>query len=284
MSIEVTEESLTLQAKEAIERARNAVAAWSKLAPKERAARLRAAADELLVQADELAELVHKETGKPLAEAFGAEVVGLADVFAYWCRTGPALLKPRKGRIPKLEMPGKSARIERLPRGVVAIIAPWNFPIAIPIRNIVPALLAGNAVILKPSEASPRSGRWLVERLRASLGDVVGLVEGDGRSGAALVEANPDMVVFTGSTATGRKVAAVCAQRGIVFEGEFGGKDCAVVLEDADVERAAAGIAEHRLHDELAAARGAARRVEHGQLAHRVLLLRLRLRLLRRIE
>jgi acyl-CoA reductase-like NAD-dependent aldehyde dehydrogenase len=146
-------------------------------------------------------------------------------------------------------MPGKRASIERWPRGVVAIIAPWNFPIAIPIRNIVPALLAGNAVILKPSEVSPESGRWLVERLRASLGDVIGLVEGDGRAGAALVEAEPDMVVFTGSTATGRKVATACAARGIVFEGELGGKDCAVVLEDADVERSAAGIAWAILHN-----------------------------------
>jgi acyl-CoA reductase-like NAD-dependent aldehyde dehydrogenase len=78
---------------------------------------------------------------------------------------------------------------------------------------------------------------------------VIGLLEGDGRAGAALVEANPDMVVFTGSTATGRKVAAACAERGIVFEGEFGGKDCAVVLEDADIERSAAGIAWAILHN-----------------------------------
>ncbi len=197
----------------------------------------------MLSGADELAALIVEETGKSLAEALSADVVGVADLFGYWCKHGPEMLTRRAGRIPKLEMPGKKAWIERRPRGVVAVIAPWNYPVAIPMRSLVPALLAGNGVVLKPSEVTPASGRWLIERLRVSLGDVVGLVEGDGAAGAALVEARPDMVIFTGSTATGRKVAGACAAMGIVCECELGGKDCAVVLEDAHLERAAAGIA-----------------------------------------
>jgi acyl-CoA reductase-like NAD-dependent aldehyde dehydrogenase len=222
---------------------RQAASVWAQLAPEERARRLREAGQALLVHADELAALVCEETHKPLAESYSAEVLGVADLFAYWCKKGPKLLEPRKGDVPKLEMPGKKAWIERLPRGVIGIISPWNFPVALPMRTIVPALLAGNGVVLKPSEVTPRTGAWLVGKLRESLGGILDVLEGDGSAGAALVEAGPDMIVFTGSTRTGRKVAVACAERGIACELELGGKDCAVVLADADVERTAAGIA-----------------------------------------
>ena len=222
---------------------REASVAWAALPVEQRVVRLQAACREVLGQADALAAIVCRETFKPLAESYSAEVLGVADLFAYWCRKGPDLLRPRKGDVPALELPGKKAVIERLPRGVVACIAPWNFPVAIPMRTIVPALLAGNGVVLKPSEFTSETGAWLVERLRATLGGVVDVLEGDGAAGAALVAAGPDMVVFTGSTGTGRKVAVACAERGIPCELELGGKDCAVVLADADVERTAAGIA-----------------------------------------
>lgn len=216
---------------------------WSSLPVEERARRLKEASRQMLAEADKLAQIVVDETGKPLAESYASEVVGVADLFAYWCKHGPAHLAPRPGLIPKLEMPGKKARVERRPRGVVALITPWNYPVAIPMRTIVPALLAGNTVALKPSEFTPRSGAWLVEKLRAALGPVIDLMEGAGEAGAALVAAGPDMVVFTGSTTTGRKVSVACAQQGIPCESELGGKDCAVVLEDADIERTAAGVA-----------------------------------------
>ncbi|MSP90865.1 MAG: aldehyde dehydrogenase family protein [Myxococcales bacterium] len=222
---------------------RAAQAAWAALPVAERCDRLRAAGRHLLERSDELAALVCAETGKPLAEGYSAEVLGVADLFHYWCRKAPHLLAPRKGEIPALDLPKKTAWIERVPRGVVACISPWNFPVALPMRTLVPALAAGNGVVLKPSEWTPRSGVWLVERLRESLGGVVDVLEGDGAAGAALVEAGPDHVVFTGSTRTGRKVAVACAERGIACELELGGKDCAVVLDDCDVERAAAGIA-----------------------------------------
>ncbi len=222
---------------------RAAQAAWAELPVNARAARLAAAGEAMLAHAEALAALVVEETGKPLAEAYSSEVVGVADLFAYWCKHGPRHLQPRQGLVPSLEMPGKKARIERAPRGVVAVISPWNYPVAIPMRSVVPALLAGNGVVLKPSELTPRSGAWLVEQLRASLGPVIGLCAGDGRAGAALVAAEPDQVIFTGSTATGRKVATAAAALGIPCDCELGGKDCAIVRADADVERAAAGIA-----------------------------------------
>lgn len=230
-------------ARDVLQRVRTASLDWAALAPGERARQLAEAGRAMLARADELAELVHRETGKPLPEALSADVVGVADLFAYWCKFGPDMLRPRQGRIPKLEMPGKRAWIERRPLGVVAVISPWNFPVAIPMRNLLPALMAGNGVVLKPSELTPGCGRWLVEQLQAALGPVVGLLEGDGAAGEALIEAEPDMVVFTGSTSTGRKVAIACAQRGVRCASELGGKDCAIVLPDADLRRAAAGIA-----------------------------------------
>lgn len=227
----------------AVDRARAAQITWATLSVAERVAKLRAAGLAILQRAEELAQLIVTETHKPLAEAYSSEVLGVGDLFAYWCKHGPAQLAPRKGVVPALEMPGKKAFVHRVPRGVIACISPWNYPVSLPMRTIVPALLGGNAVVLKPSEVTPRTGAWLVQALQATLGDVVMLVEGDGAAGAALVQACPDLVVFTGSTRSGRKVAVACAERGIPCELELGGKDCAIVLDDCAVERTAQGIA-----------------------------------------
>lgn len=123
-------------------------------------------------------------------------MLGIGDLFKYWLKKAPILLQPRKGEIPSLELPGKKAWIERLPRGVIGVISPWNFPVSLPMRSLVPALLAGNGVLLKPSEITPLTGEWLVARLRESLGDIVDVMPGAGVAGAALVESLPDMVVL----------------------------------------------------------------------------------------
>jgi acyl-CoA reductase-like NAD-dependent aldehyde dehydrogenase len=222
---------------------RHAQVAWAALPVQARVAKLTAASLAILARGEELAALIAEETKKPLAEAYSAEVLGVGDLFGYWGRKGPELLKPRKGEIPSLEMPGKKAWIERAPRGVVVCISPWNYPVSLPMRTIAPTLVAGNGLILKPSEATPKSGVWLVERIREVIGPVIDVLDGDGPAGAALIEAMPDAVVFTGSTRTGRKVAVMCAERGIPCELELGGKDCAVVLADCDLERTAAGVA-----------------------------------------
>jgi len=242
-------EALRQAARERVEAARQASAAWAARPVGQRAALLRDAGRHLLEGAEELAGIIEEETGKPLGEAYSGDVLGVADLFGYWCKRGPKLLAPRKARIPALDMPGKKGVVEREPRGVVAVISPWNYPVALPMRVIVPALLAGNGVVLKPSEHTPRSGAWLIERLRAHLGPLVGVLEGAGDAGAALIEAGPDLVHFTGSTATGREVAVRCAELGIGCETELGGKDCALVLDDADVERTAAGIAWGIVHN-----------------------------------
>lgn len=260
---------LDKQAIQAVAEVREAGREWSALPVAERARRLKEAGRLLLAEADALARVVTDETGKPLAESYSSEVLGVADLFGYWCKHGPVHLEPRKGLIPALDMPGKKARVERAPRGVVACISPWNYPVAIPMRTIVPALLGGNGVVLKPSEFTPRCGRWLVDRLRASLGPIVSIVEGDGKAGASLIRANPDLVVFTGSTVTGTKVAVACAKRGISCEQELGGKDCAVVLDDADIDRAASGVAWGILTNAGQNCAGIERIAVHGRVAER---------------
>lgn len=248
---------------------RTAQAAWAARPVADRVKMLRQAQQHILARAAELAELICAETRKPLAEAYSSEVLGVGDLFGYWCSHGPAQLAPRKGLVPRLEMPGKQARIERLPRGVVACISPWNYPISLPMRTIVPALLAGNGVVLKPSEVTPQTGAWLVARLREVLGDVVGLVAGDGAAGAALVAARPDLVVFTGSTRTGRQVAVACAGLGIPCDLELGGKDCALVLDDCHLERTAAGVAWGILTNAGQNCSGIERVAVHRQVADR---------------
>jgi acyl-CoA reductase-like NAD-dependent aldehyde dehydrogenase len=154
----------------------------------------------------------------------------------------PALAR-RRVRLNPLGFPGKRAFVDAIPRGVVAIIAPWNFPMAGLYRSVLPALLSGNAIVLKPSEHSPRSSGWLAFCLAAHLpAGVVQLAPGDGAVGAALLDARPDACVFTGSTVTGRRVAIRCAELGIPCSAEMGGKDPAIVLADCDLDRTVAGI------------------------------------------
>jgi acyl-CoA reductase-like NAD-dependent aldehyde dehydrogenase len=181
--------------------------------------------------------------GKPEVEALLGEVLPSADVVQYWTSNIAELLDPEEVDIDAIAYPGKEGTIEREARGVVAVIMPWNFPFALPLRTIVPALLAGNAVVFKPSEVSPKSGALVAEVLSGLVPDgVFGIVQGAGDVGGALCEADVDLVVFTGSVATGRKVAHACAEKLIPCSLELGGKDAAIVLADADLERAANGV------------------------------------------
>ena len=122
----------------------------------ERAGLLRALADAILADGEAIVALLEEETGKPAAEAWLHEVVPTADLGSWWSSQGPAHLATEAVRLDPLAYPGKRARVEVVPRGVVALITPWNFPVAIPLRTLFPALLAGNGVVWKPSEHTPR--------------------------------------------------------------------------------------------------------------------------------
>ena len=228
----------------ALARARAAQPAWAELPVEERVRILQPVADRVLAQAEAIAACVHDEVGKPDVEALLGEVLPTADVVAYWSKTVGDLLEPTEIEIDALAYPGKSGVIHREARGVVGVIMPWNFPVALPLRTIVPALLAGNAVIFKPSEVTPRSGELVAKLFEGLLpAGVLELVQGGGQVGGALCAADVDLIVFTGSVATGRKVAHACAERLSPCAVELGGKDAAIVLADADLDRAASGIA-----------------------------------------
>ncbi len=228
---------------ETIDEARVAQLAWSALDLRERVRRLRGLKKNLLSRAEAIAELVHRECGKPVVEALLGEVLPSADLVDYWCASIEELLADTTIELDALTFPGKSGRTIRAPRGVIALITPWNYPIAIPLRTIVPALLAGNSVVLKPSEITPRSGAVIASLFDGLLPpNVLRIVQGGADVGEALVDGGVDLVVFTGSVATGKKIAVACAQKLVPTSLELSGKDAAIVLDDAPIERAANGI------------------------------------------
>jgi acyl-CoA reductase-like NAD-dependent aldehyde dehydrogenase len=227
----------------AVARARSAQLSWAELSVDARLQRLEPLRDRILDRAEQIASLVHEEVGKPEVEALLGEVLPSADVVGYWTTAIAELLEASPLRLDWMAYPGKEGVIRREPRGVVALIMPWNFPVALPLRTIVPALLAGNAIVFKPSEVTPRSGALVADLFEGLVPDgLVTVVQGAGDAGAELCAADVDLVVFTGSVATGRKVAHACAEKLVPCSLELGGKDAAIVLSDANLDRAAHGI------------------------------------------
>lgn len=197
----------------------------------------------LLARREELRTLIALETGKPEAESWLHEIGPIADLAAYWSVEGAEALVSEPVRLDPISYPGKEAAIDRVARGVIGLVTPWNFPVAIPLRTLFPALVAGNAIVWKPSEYTPRIAEPIALAALEVYGpDVVTVVQGGGDVGAALVGAGIDAVVFTGSVRTGRKVAAAAAEALIPAGLELGGKDPAIVLDDADLERTARGL------------------------------------------
>src|SRR5437867_8927350 len=197
----------------------------------------------LLADSDEIAQLISRETGKPVAEALAMEIVPTLDAMHYFAHAAENLLRPQKIDIGQYGLMGRSSRILFKPLGVVGIISPWNFPLATPAQEVVMALMAGNAVVLKPSELTPLIALKLGDIFsRAGLpAGLLEIVTGDGSTGAALIDARVDKVMFTGSVATGKRVAEAAAKHLTPVVLELGGKDAMVVLEDADIEMAARG-------------------------------------------
>jgi acyl-CoA reductase-like NAD-dependent aldehyde dehydrogenase len=215
---------------------------WEEIGPRGRKAWMFKWQDWILDNANHLTEVLMSETGKSRNDA-SLEPVALADSIKYWAGNAETFLADQH---PKAHSP--LYKIKKLttvyrPYQLVGIIEPWNFPLAMLALDVVPALAAGAAVLLKPSEVTPLSA---VEFARGwkevGAPPILGLATGYGETGAAVI-ANSDYVHFTGSTATGRKVAVACAEKLTPFSLELGGKDPAIVLADADIDRAANGIA-----------------------------------------
>ena len=227
----------------AIARARAAQPAWAALPAAERAAIIARALDVLLARKDEICATVQGESGKPLVEALAIEIVPSCDFINYWAGRAAKDLADERVGLHGYMKPLKKLYMHYQPLGVVGVITPWNGPFVLSINPTVQALLAGNAVVLKPSEVTPHSGGWAARVLwEAGVPkDVLQLVHGDGETGAALVSGDIDKISFTGSVGTGKKIAAACAERLIPCSLELGGKDAMIVCSDADLERAANG-------------------------------------------
>lgn len=227
-----------------VSRARAAQRAWTETPVYERALAVAKAKNKLLDSAEVIAKLISREVGKPEAEALLGEVIASADVFDFWTQSIEEMLEPQEIELDRMTYPGKVGTTHKEARGTIAVIMPWNYPVALPLRTLVPALLAGNAVVFKPSEISPRCGQAIVELFAGALpADLLSIVQGGGDVGGALCAADVDLVVFTGSVKTGKKVAAACAEKLVPCSLELGGKDAAIVLSDANLDRAALGVA-----------------------------------------
>src|SRR5690348_15164421 len=225
----------------AVKRARHAQLAWSKLSFRARARFILQARELVLAQVEEIASLIARETGKPPAEAISMEVTPTLDLMQHFAHNAERMLHRQKIDIGQFQLMGRSSYIVYKPLGVVGIISPWNFPWATPLDEVVMALMAGNAVVLKPSELTPFTALKIGDVFKqAKLPEgLLEIVTGDGSTGAALVEAGVDKVMFTGSVATGKRVAEAAAKHLTPVVLELGGKDPMIVLEDANLPNAA---------------------------------------------
>lgn len=225
----------------AVAQARAAQPAWGALPVRERARYILRARGALLDRQEEIMRIISDETGKPPFEALTTEVFPIAELMSYYAARTDTIL--REERFSLAVFRNKRSAIFHEPLGVVGLISPWNFPFSIPAGGIVMALMAGNAVVVKPSELTPLVGD-AIRRLFAVIGLPDGLLEilpGNASTGAALVDSQVDKIFFTGSVRTGKKIAETAARRLLPVVLELGGKDPMIVCEDAPFERTVKG-------------------------------------------
>jgi len=222
----------------AVERGRAAQVAWADLGVPARIEILRKFQQLLHRNKDEIARTITRENGKPQVEALLTEVLVVLDAARFLIENAHAMLQPELVPHGNLIMKTKSAHLVREPHGVIGIISPWNYPFSTPATEGLAALVAGNAVVIKPSEFTPLAALELARLLHAAgvPSEMFQVVVGDGSTGAALVDAPIDKIVFTGSVRTGKRVAEAAAKKLLPVLLELGGKDPMLVLADADLD------------------------------------------------
>lgn len=228
------------ECEEIYQQAKAGFAVWRCLAFQERIGYLRTLRRLIVTNLDQLVGVICGDTGKVPVEAVTADLLTVVDFLKYVEKSGEKALKPRRVPTPLLLF-GKKSYVEYRPRGVVLVISPWNYPFQLALIPMISALFAGNAVILKPSEVTPKVGRAIAKLCHLS-GFPPGVVQvalGDGRLGAELVQQHPDYIFFTGSVRTGKLIQEEAAKRLIPTTLELGGKDPMIVCADANLKRAA---------------------------------------------
>jgi succinate-semialdehyde dehydrogenase/glutarate-semialdehyde dehydrogenase len=233
------------QARDAIAAARAAQAGWAAQPLKVRVRGIRQVCDQIVARADEIAELIAAEVGKTRIDALATEVMPSVIAGRYYARRAGRFLKPRTLGRSSLLFANKRSRIYRVPHGVAGIISPWNYPLGIPMHEILPALLAGNAVVFKTAPETQGVGQLIDELMQAAqLPDGVfthlnlpGTTAGD----VFLSADGVDKLFFTGSVAVGKTLMARAAETLTPLSLELGGNDAMLVCDDANIERAVNG-------------------------------------------
>jgi acyl-CoA reductase-like NAD-dependent aldehyde dehydrogenase len=232
-----------LEVQEACRLAKEAQQTWVRVSLKRRALVLKNFCALLHVHADLMAQLIHDEVGKPLHDALESDIAAALSIVRYMARTGPRRLRARW-----ISPDFLSVILGRMhwetwhPRGVIAIVAPWNYPVAIPCGGFAAAIMSGNAVVFKPSEHAPACGEELARLFRQALQDsghspeLVQIVQGAAYTGQALVNAEIDGLIFTGSVPVGQALSIQAAEKGIWSSMELGGNDAMLVLEGANAD------------------------------------------------
>jgi succinate-semialdehyde dehydrogenase/glutarate-semialdehyde dehydrogenase len=229
--------------REAVRRARQAQPAWAALPVRARTAVLKRFQQQLCDRREDLAQLISRESGKPTVEALNTEVIVVLDSSEFCIRTAHKFLRDQPLPHDNLAMKTKRGKLVREPYGVIGIIAPWNYPFSTPAIETIGALAMGNAVVLKPSEFTPLVALEL-QKLLIAAGldpDLMQVIVGAGAVGGALLESDIDKVIFTGSVATGKRIAEAAAKKLLPTVLELGSKDPMIVLEDADLDIASSG-------------------------------------------
>lgn len=225
----------------AVDRSRAAFHKWKTTSFRDRRELIMRARDVILNELDDIAHLISAESGKPFGEAIAMEIAPVLDLMQYFARKTERFLRPRRRGIGLYATMGRYSQIVYHPLGVVGIIPAWNYPFSIPLGEATMAIMAGNSVVIKPSELTSLVGLKIGEIFEkaGAPADLIQVVTGDGRTGAALVESAPDKIMFTGSVATGKKIAAAAAKDLTSVVLELGGKDPMIVFDDADLDLAA---------------------------------------------
>ncbi len=224
----------------AVARAKQAFPGWRATPLKERLRILAQIKDIVREDGEYFVDKISEDTGKPRFDSMLTELISIPLFIEHYEKTAAGVLGRKRVKNP-LMFPFKKSYIEHFPIGVIAVIAPWNFPFQLSMIPVISALIAGNTAVLKPSEVTPITGDIVKEIFdRTDLPEgVFEMVHGDGSTGAALTHADVDKIFFTGSVATGRKVMAAAAKKPIPVELELGGKDAFIVCHDANLKRAA---------------------------------------------
>jgi len=230
--------------KETVLKARKAQIKWQGLSIKTRGHYIGKLKTIIAERSDELIHIITETTGKSKIDALSTEILSTVIASRYYVKLAQRILKREKIRRSSILFFNKKSYVYHEPYGVIGIISPWNYPFAIPFHEIVPALLAGNAVILKPASRTSKVGTFM-----QSIFDETGIPENlfrvvylpGEKAGNAFVNSGIDKLFFTGSTDTGRKLASLAAQNLLPLSCELGGNDAMIVLPDANIERAVHG-------------------------------------------